>query len=134
VGEVASPGSLQSGRDSISFPFLPQSQPAPASTAQELHFNNGTITIDIDAGGFVSGRIAGGCIIVIEPDVTQGFSVSTGSGTGASLTTGGLVLTGASGVLGVGLADIGRNMGIRTIDVCDSGTPKSMDIIASAPY
>jgi hypothetical protein len=128
-------GGFRSGRDRIEgFNDDLGGMASSTATAQELHFNNGTITIDIDGGGAVMGKIAGGCVLVIDPNVTEGFSVSGSGGTGASLTTGGFALTGASGTLGVALSDIGRNMGVRTIAVCDSGTPKSMDIIASDPY
>jgi len=36
--------------------------------------------------------------------------------------------------LNINVADITKNMTIKEVDVCDSGTPKKMLIIASAPY
>lgn len=58
----------------------------------------------------------------------------TGSGN-VSITNTGLTVTGTStNTVYIGFADIARNLYIRTINVCDNGTVKSMDIIASAAY
>jgi hypothetical protein len=52
----------------------------------------------------------------------------------AILSTDGLAMVKPGLSLSLSLSALTHSMSIRTIDVCDSGTPKSMDILGSAPY
>lgn len=40
----------------------------------------------------------------------------------------------SSGTLDIATSDLARNMGIKVAAVCDSGSPASIDLIASDPY
>ncbi|HSV73456.1 MAG TPA: hypothetical protein VLH79_06830 [Chthonomonadales bacterium] len=48
--------------------------------------------------------------------------------------TGVTITTSGGKVCSIAFASIARDMSIRTISVCDAGTTKSMDILASAAY
>lgn len=62
-------------------------------------------------------------------------SVVNAAGTAyAALLQNEIILETGSFTLSIAAADLDRDISIRTIDVCDSGTPKLMDIIGSAPY
>ncbi len=89
--------------------------PTATLSANELHYLDENWQIDIDGNGIYLQDLASGN----EMFLTDEF-VLRNNATGDLLT--------------ISADSVARNMEIRTIDVCDSGTPASMDIIASAPY
>lgn len=95
----------------------------------ELHYDDGTIQIDIDGDG-ISVTASGNTFTIDDDGILQWTN-----GTNSVVIEGDdIQITGTSGALTIGFSDITRSMGIKTISVCDSGTAKSMDIIASDPY
>jgi len=89
-----------------------------STIATELHFNNGTVQIDIGPlDGIFFQYIPNGNTVEVTP-------------------TGGLIVTdGTTGFeIDLGTSAITHNMGIQTIDVCDAGVAKSMLVIGSATF
>lgn len=64
----------------------------------------------------------------------DGVTYTGTSSAAASLGVNGLTMTDGTYTLSIPFTDIDRDISIREIDVCDSGTPKKMLILASAPY
>jgi hypothetical protein len=90
-------------------------------------------------GNLISVVSSNGTLQNVYNDGTTGTSYptagkwATGSGNVAISNTG-FTVFGTSGNVFLGFSDISRNLYIRTISVCNSGTVQNMDIIASAPY
>ncbi len=83
----------------------------------ELHFDDGTITIDIDSGG-----------------VIMNFT-GTSTSVQMSSATGSLRMINSSGkVIDLQPEDTAHNMFFTDIAVCDSGTPKTMTILGCTPF
>lgn len=90
---------------------------AAAGSSSELHFSNGTITIDIDANG-----------VKLKKTSTGHYVQMTNAGKFD-------VVNGSSGKSWeVDPALITHDMAIRTVSICSGGVTKSMDLVASAPY
>lgn len=67
---------------------------------------------------------------------TTGMKVSNNAATNMieARTDDGFFVTNGGNELSVALADLKRDMSIRTINICDNGNTRSIDILASAPY
>lgn len=98
----------------------------------ELHFDNGSMVIDIDGNGI---RLeAGGNIFTVNSSgILQWADVD---GNAIVFEGGDIQITNASNGKSITLsyADITQNMGIKTFTGCDSGSPASYDTIASDFY
>ena len=105
--------------------------------SNELHFNNGTISIDGDSNGFnltvLSGSNAGAYFyvdnagnvaIVSKGNITTYFNANT------SL----ISIGNGSHSISIDPSLIAHDMTIQEIDVCSSGVAKKMLILASAAY
>lgn len=105
-----------------------------SSVATELHFNNGVTQIDVDANGVKVTELATGRFVQLESSGT--FTFSDFASNTIRMTDDGLQIynAGAPAAVEIFFAALARNMAIRTIDVCDSGSPAYMDIIGSEPY
>lgn len=108
------------------------SNAAPFVFDNELHFNNGSIQIDIDANGIAFTDLSDGTSFTIASDGTVTWT--DGGDNTITIGAGDIVISGASGSLDISFGDITHDMSIKTISVCDSGVTKSMDLIASDPY
>ncbi len=102
-------------------------------TSDELHLNNGTISIDIDANGVVVTNLFSGYVTKLDNAGAIKFVVGGGTNTITVGPTGFTLYNGVSTV-SILFADLTHNMGIKTIDVCDSGTPKQMIVLGSDPF
>lgn len=86
-------------------------------------YTTGVEASDVASGGYVG----------LDANPGNGLAVLIG---GVTITANedGLVINNGSNNLTIDPALITHNMTVREIDVCDSGTPKSMLVIGSAPY
>ena len=111
-------------------------QPASGGgTTSELHFNDGATKIDVD--GTVQGIKSE---LVLFPgnygllNTDQVYIVNTGVGN-AYLSASGLFIAKNGGLtFSIDVSALTQNMGIKTISVCNSGSPASMLVLGSDPF
>lgn len=90
-----------------------------SAATNELHYNDGSVQIDIDGWGVKVANLSAGNGDYVGLNWNGWFMAYNGA---------------ANKTLTLKASDVTHDMGIKEIDVCDAGVAKKMLVLASAPY